>query len=51
MNIIKSKSNPKIKNLKKLIADRKHRYSNKEYVIEGVRALDDVDVIKEIFVC
>ncbi len=51
MNIIESKSNPKIKNLKKLIADRKYRYSNKEYVIEGIRALKDVDVIKEIFVC
>ena len=51
MNIIKSKSNPKIKNLKKLITDRKHRYLNKEYVIEGVRALDNVVGIKEIFVC
>jgi TrmH family RNA methyltransferase len=47
---ISSRDNPRLKHLKKLLHDRQYRYACGEYVIEGVRALDGVRSVKELFV-
>jgi TrmH family RNA methyltransferase len=49
--IITSKDNPRIKHVRKLLADKQYRYQMNEYAIEGVRALDDLRTAKELFVC
>ena len=48
--LITSKANERVKHLKKLLIDRKYRYREEEYVIEGIRALDDIKNIKALFV-
>ncbi|MHB9156150.1 MAG: TrmH family RNA methyltransferase [Endomicrobiales bacterium] len=52
MNIqkITSRENPRIIHLKKLLSDKDYRYEHREYVLEGVRVLEDVPGIKEVFV-
>ena len=47
---ISSKDNTRIKHLKKLLADRAYRYEHRRYVLEGVRALDGLSLIDELFV-
>ena len=48
---ITSLTNPRIQHLKKLFNDKEYRYANKEYVAEGIRVLDNIPLIKELFVC
>jgi len=48
---ITSKANAEIKHLRKIILDRDYRYAQKEYAVEGVRALDGIKEAKKIFVC
>lgn len=47
---ITSKDNAHIKHLKKLIADREYRYETRQYAIEGVRALDGLERVSQLFI-
>ncbi|MBN1621632.1 MAG: RNA methyltransferase [Endomicrobiales bacterium] len=47
---ISSAENQKIKHIKKLIADKDYRHECREYVIEGVRALQNSKNLKELYV-
>jgi len=47
--IISSPDNAEVKHLKKLAADPDYRYENAQYLIEGVRALDDNGSIVKIY--
>ena len=48
--IIISRTNQRLQHFKKLIASREYRYEHREYVIEGLRALDGVRELKEVLV-
>ena len=50
MRKISSRTNEKIKHLKKLLTDKDYRYENQEFAVEGIRALDGIKDVKEIFV-
>jgi len=45
-----SKSNDRIKHLKKLLTDRDYRYEQKEFAVEGLRALDGIKDALELYV-
>lgn len=47
---ITSRDNPRLKHLRQLLLDRSYRYEQGEYVVEGARALDGVDRVRELFV-
>ncbi len=47
---ITSKTNDRIKHLKKLLADKAYRYDQKRFVVEGVRALDGINGIVELYI-
>ena len=47
---ITSSANDRIKHLKKLLSDRDYRYEQREFAVEGVKALDDIKNIRELFV-
>jgi TrmH family RNA methyltransferase len=47
---ITSKTNERIKNLKKLLDDKSCRYEQKEFVVEGLRAIEDLKDVRELFV-
>ncbi|MCB4792436.1 MAG: RNA methyltransferase [Elusimicrobia bacterium] len=49
-NKIDSADNVRIKHLKKLLSDRDYRYLCREYVLEGLRALDTSKNIEYLFV-
>jgi len=47
---ITSRINDRIKHLRKLLSDRDYRYEQKEFAVEGVRALDGIKNILELYV-
>jgi len=47
---ITSKSNDRLKHLKKLLADKDYRYEQKEFAVEGIRALDGIKDVLELYV-
>jgi TrmH family RNA methyltransferase len=47
---ITSKTNERIKSLKKLLEDKAFRYEQKEFAVEGLRALEDIKDVSELFV-
>jgi TrmH family RNA methyltransferase len=48
--IITSKDNPRVKHIIKLLESRDCRYEHKQYVLEGIRALDGLKTVEELFV-
>ena len=47
---ITSRENPRAKHVVKLLASRDYRWEQKQYVLEGVRALDGLQQVDELFV-
>ena len=47
---IESKDNLRIKHISKLIKDKEFRYSESEYIVEGLRAVRDSKEIKEVYI-
>lgn len=49
MEKITSRDNPRIKHIRKLQSDRAYRYEQREYVIEGFRALSGTGRVKHVY--
>ncbi len=48
--MITSASNPKIKHLHKLFSDRKYRYQQAQFVVEGYRQLENIHAVRDVYI-
>ena len=50
MITITAKTNERIKHLRKLLDDKSYRYEQKQFAIEGLRALEGISEVQELFI-